>query len=150
MGAIKWVNDTFVPWGLKPIEDFPDAVPGQGNICVLAKVLKDGFPELENVQVGSTSIDFNAFEDEVEDVRLKEMLRVNEYHNGLNLPQDIREFIRNFDYGEIPELIDDEQTIATIGEWEAHNSLKIGCTNDKECLFCFPDGADTIPPVSMF
>jgi hypothetical protein len=140
MNTIKWVNDTFCPWGLTPIEDLPEAVPGQGNSCVLAKVLKDGFPELEDIQVGSTSIDFNVYDDaleEMQNARLKEMLELNE---NFPMPQEIRDFIREFDYGNIPQLIDEDDTIAMMGEDEAHDTLKIGCTNDKECPFCFPDG----------
>jgi len=139
MNTIKWVNDTFCPWGLTPIEDLPEAVPGQGNSCVIAKVLKDGFSELENVHVGSTSIDFNIFDGDLEDIqdaRLKEMLELDE---NISLPQDVRTFIRDFDSGKFPELIDDEQTIATVGEWDAHETFKIGCTKDETCSFCFPN-----------
>ena len=139
MNTIKWVNDTFCPWGLTPIEDLPEAVPGQGNSCVLAKVLKDGFPELENVHVGSTSIDFNVFDDALEDMqnaRLKEMLELDD---TLYLPQEMRDLIKDFDYGKIPQLIDDEQTIATVGEWDAHETFKIGCTIDETCSLCFPN-----------
>ena len=140
MNTIKWVNDTFCPWGLTPIEDLPEAVPGQGNSCVLAKVLKDGFPELEDIQVGSTSIDFNVYDsalEEMQNARLKEMLELNE---NFLMPQEIRDFIREFDYGHIPQLIDEDDTIAMMGEDEAHDTLKIGCTNDNECRFCFPEG----------
>ena len=139
MNAIKWVNDTFVPFGLKPIEDLPEAVPSQGNSCVIAKILKDGFPELKDVHVGSQRIDFNIIEDDVdaiENVWLKEMLQEDSI---LYMPQAIQEFIQEFDYGHIPELIDEEQTIAVMGEWGAHETLKIGCTNNKECPFCFPE-----------
>ena len=38
--VIQWINETFVPMGLKPIEDFPKAVPGEGYSCVIAKVLR--------------------------------------------------------------------------------------------------------------
>ena len=140
MNTIKWVNDTFCPWGLTPIEDLPEAVPGQGNSCVLAKVLKDGFPELEDIQVGSTSIDFNVYDsalEEMQNARLKEMLELNE---NFLMPQEIRDFIREFDYGHIPQLIDEDDTIAMMGEGEAHDTLKIGCTDDNECRFCFPEG----------
>ena len=139
MHTIKWVNDTFCPWGLTPIEDLPEAIPGQGNSCVIAKVLKDGFAELENVHVGSTSIDFNIFDGDLEDIqdaRLKEMLELDE---SIYLPQDVRMFIRDFDCGKFPELIDDEGTIDTVGEWDAHDTFKIGCTKDETCSLCFPN-----------
>jgi len=37
MDTIKWINDTFVPRGLKPIEDLPRAMPGLGEACVLGQ-----------------------------------------------------------------------------------------------------------------
>ena len=97
MNAIKWVNDTFVPFGLKPIEDLPEAVPSQGNSCVIAKILKDGFPELKDVHVGSQRIDFNIIEDDVdaiENVWLKEMLQEASI---LFMTQAIQEFIQEVD-----------------------------------------------------
>ena len=43
MKTIKWINDTFVPMGMKPIEDLPEDIPANGNTCVIARVLKNGF-----------------------------------------------------------------------------------------------------------
>jgi len=145
MNTIKWVNDTFCPWGMHPIEDLPEAVPGQGNSCVLAKVLKDGFPDLQDVHVGSTSIDFNIADpyrdvsDWITDKRLAEHLFPDGHlEDVMYFPQHISDFIRDFDNGSIRELIDEELTIANLGEWEAHNSFKIGCAGD-DCPFCKGD-----------
>ena len=143
MNTIKWVNDTFVPWGMKPIEDLPEAIPGQGNSCVIARVLKDSFPELNSVQVGARTIDLNIFEDEVDTIKnpeLQEFIRqVGVEHDQLEIPYEVTEFIQAFDRGDITELIDEEGTICEVGEWDAHDTFKIGCTKDETCSLCFPN-----------
>jgi len=142
MNTIKWVNDTFVPWGMKPIEDLPEAIPGQGNSCVIARVLKDSFPELNSVQVGARTIDLNIFEDEVDTIKnpeLQEFIRqVGVEHDQLEIPYEVTEFIQAFDRGDITELIDEEGTICEVGEWDAHDVFKIGCTHNEDCEFCHP------------
>ena len=149
MNTIKWINDTFVPWGLKPIEDLPEAVPGQGNSCVIAKVLKDGFPDFLNVQVGSTSIQFNVFNEDkdihewIKDAKLAASYYASvKFEKGMKLPQEISDFIRDFDNGLIKGLIDTEMTIAEFGKEEAHDIFKIGCTGNN-CILCweYNDGA---------
>ena len=152
MNTIKWVNDTFCPWGLTPIEDLPEAVPGEGNSCVLARVLKDGFPDIPDVSVGSTLIDFNIYDidsHEWENKRLqdglKELAKQNDADGDgylgdkISLPPDVRNFIREFETGLYPELIDKEGTIDHEGEQGAHEAFKIGCTNDENCVYCNPE-----------
>ena len=145
MNTIKWVNDTFVPWGMKPIEDLPEAIPGQGNSCVIAKVLKDNFPDFENVQVGSASIDFNIYlpnEDVdssqwIQNDAIKAYILSEEgFLNYMPMPPELTEFIREFDGGRIPELIDEDGLVCEIGEWEAHNLYRIGCTHNDQCEYC--------------
>ena len=57
MKTISWLNNTFVPMGMKPIEDLPEAIPANGNTCVIARVLKNGFREFGDVQVGRHGIE---------------------------------------------------------------------------------------------
>ena len=143
MATIKWVNDTFTPFGLKPIEDLPEAIPGQGNACVIAKVIKDGLPDLDNVHVGVTSVDLNAPNGrDITNPMLYEALdyqgtAYNEYAKNdiLEVPEEVGDFIRHFDAGSFPELIDVENTICSIGECETFHTYKIGDT--FMCPVCF-------------
>ena len=143
MATIKWVNDTFTPFGLKPIEDLPEAIPGQGNSCVIARVIKDGLPDLPHVHVGVTSIDLNApIGRDITNNMLYNALgyegtAYNEYAKNdiVDVPQEVGDFIRHFDYGSFPELIDVEGTIDNVGECEAFHTYKIGDT--FMCPVCF-------------
>ena len=94
MNTIKWINDTFVPRGLKPIEDLPRAHPGQGESCVLARVLRT-HPRWPGATVSSSYIHLN--------------IEGMEYESGetdIDMPEEVRQFIQDFDRGEYPDLID--------------------------------------------
>ena len=140
MATIKWVNDTFTPFGLKPIEDLPEAIPGQGNSCVIAKVIKDGLPDLPYVHVGVTSVDLNAPDGkDITNPMLYDALDYSDRdyarNDVLEVPEEVGEFIRQFDFGSFPELIDVENTIANVGECEAFHTYNIGDT--FMCPVCF-------------
>ena len=124
MKVIKWVNDTFVPFGLTPIEDLPRAIPGDGNSCVIANVIKE-IPDFQNVEVGVTCIDL--FPPEVDnflDESLIEKLEYNEFgdtDNDIIYPEpDIADFILAFDKGLYPDLIDVDTIIEQYDRHEAY------------------------------
>tara|TARA_R110000824_G_scaffold116312_7_gene267690 strand:- start:987 stop:1484 length:498 start_codon:yes stop_codon:yes gene_type:complete len=149
MNTIKWVNDTFVPWGLKPIEDLPEAVPGQGDSCVIAKVLRDGFPALESVHVSTKSITFTVpyWKGTTylpqSSIPKMDILWIGDSQfpvdDELDMPEEVQMFINEFDHGLFPELIDTELTVAKVGEQEAHDAYRIGCDHTKDCNLCPPE-----------
>ena len=96
MGTIKWINDTFVPRGLKPIEDLPRAQPGQGEACVIARILRT-HPKWPNASVTSSFIHLNIDGIEYESAE-----------QDIDMPEEIRQFIQDFDRGEYPDLIEGE------------------------------------------
>ena len=89
MKAISLINEIFVPLGLKPIEDLPKACPGNGKHCVLAVILQDN-PSWGDIFVSSTSTTLNRHK-----INAKEIV----------FPTELVDFIREFDYGNIPDLI---------------------------------------------
>ena len=55
------------------------------------------------------------------------------------MPEEVQIFIKEFDHGLFPELIDTDLTVAEIGEQEAHDSYSIGCAHTKDCQLCPPE-----------
>ena len=94
MNTIKWINDTFVPRGLKPIEDLPRAQPGQGEACVIARVLRT-HPRWPSATVSSSFVHLNIDGIEYESAE-----------QDIDMPEDVRQFIQEFDRGHYPDLIE--------------------------------------------
>ena len=94
MDTIKWINDTFVPRGLKPIEDLPRAMPGLGEACVLARVLRTN-PMWSSATVSAYDIHLNmsGYDYESEETNIR-------------MPEEVRQFIYDFDRSKYPDLID--------------------------------------------
>ena len=101
--AITWLNETFVPLGLKPIEYFQPACPGKHRYCVIAEALKQN-ERWEHVTVQASGIDLGVSNpDEDPDYYLG-----TEYntHEHFDMPEEVHNFITNYDDGEYPELVD--------------------------------------------
>jgi len=110
MNTIKWINDIFVPKGLTPIEDLPQAIPGAGGSCVIARVLQTN-PKWENANVSTSSINLRLEQAELDRTGNYEDLNntlINDLREEsyVDLPEDIRQFIADFDRGDYPEFID--------------------------------------------
>ena len=93
--TISWINDTFVPLGLRPVESLDDyrACPQQGERCVIALVLQSNPQWDNNVTVGVSRIQIgykNSWDELLE----------------FDVPTDVGNFIRDFDNGEYPSLVD--------------------------------------------
>ena len=118
--TISWINDTFVPRGLAPIEDLPEAVPGKAKFCVIAQVLKSNW---QYVSVNGDVVDLNMGSDYGNKVGWD---KIGSYDNNtsdydrmfrrlreeslIDIPNEISEFIKDFDKGSYPNLIDMEAT----------------------------------------
>ena len=95
--AITWVNETFVPLGLKPIEYFQPACPGQHQHCVIAEVLKVN-PKWGNVSVNGSNIELGL------DEYLEPTFNYSDYN--FEVPTEVHNFILAFDDCQYPELVD--------------------------------------------
>ena len=116
--TISWINDTFVPRGLEPIEDLPEAIPGKSKYCVIAQVLKSNWAY---VSVGGDVVDLRmnyeygnkvgwdnirghvVGDDNTDHYRMHNRLRDESL---IDIPLDVSKFISDFDSGIYPELID--------------------------------------------
>ena len=115
--VITWVNETFTPYGLKPIEDLPKSLPADGSYCVLANVLKE-IPDFSEVHVGAFEIDLRlpTYKKDMQDSKLANMFTWED-GNGyeycsddtIDVPTEVSDFIEAFDRGDFPEFIDIEQ-----------------------------------------
>ena len=102
MNAIKWINDTFVPRGLTPIEDFPQAIPGEGEACVIARIIRTN-PIWPDASVSSSHVHLNISGDALGNFD-ETGNPIDE--NTIDMPEEVREFVRAFDNGEYPELVE--------------------------------------------
>ena len=56
-GTLSWLNNTFTKFGMKPIEDLPEAWVCDSYQCVLARALTESLADTyDNVSVGYGSI----------------------------------------------------------------------------------------------
>lgn len=127
MNTIKWINDTFVPRGLSPIEDLPQALPGAGGSCVIARVLQTN-PKWENANVSTSSINLRLEIEELDKTGNYESLNnvlINDLmeESFIDLPEDIRQFIADFDKGDYPEFINIEEVKEKIDHSEYKTTL---------------------------
>ena len=153
MKTISWLNNTFVPMGMKPLEDLPEALPAQGNSCVIARVLKDNFRDFEAVQVGRTGIDLmpdayaqsktpsNLFNPNLAEHLGGDATSQSFTEQAIDVPSFVAMFIQEFDNGKIPDLIDKELAIEYMGECEAYQVLNIG--EGCGCNYCEEYGRGT-------
>jgi len=113
--TISWLNETFIPLvGMTPLEDLPRAYRMNGTECVIAKALINNVPNTgKSWQVSTENIyRYTPREqDEITDDTYGEPYTVDEWE----LPENVQEFVRLFDMGEYPELIDDTYSPNTIG-----------------------------------
>ena len=150
MNTIKWVNDTFVPKGLTPIEDLPKAAPGEGNYCVFAKVLNT-VPAFDNVTVGYRNIELNVHASDFSVSDIKSSAGVLDYfdwdENGyatdstFEIPEDVQTFISNFDRGEYPELMDEDDINNYVNDGEFKEKM-------VEAIEHYRDG--NLPPITFY
>ena len=115
MTTIKWVNDTFTPLGMHPIEDLPKAVPQEGASCVVAQAIKENM-DVDSIHVGYIDVaiankDYGDFK-----------------HYAF--PAEVQQFIRGFDSGEYPEFVVDGY------EWQ-NGVWHMGDDDDCECAQCY-------------
>ena len=98
-GIISWVNNTFVPFGLKPIEDLPKAIPGVGDSCVIAQAITDGLGDkIDSVHVGLSQVTIN-------------FSSINEMKE-FDSRYDVGSFILAYDDLKFPDLIDADKTFS--------------------------------------
>lgn len=104
--TLSWLNETFVPLvGMKPLEDLPKAYRMNGTACVIAKALTNNVPNTN--KAWQVSID-NIYrytpreQNEMTDDTYGEPYTVDEWE----LPERVQEFVRLFDMGEYPELVE--------------------------------------------
>tara|TARA_Y100001951_G_C11246451_1_gene243658 strand:- start:435 stop:887 length:453 start_codon:yes stop_codon:yes gene_type:complete len=101
-GTLSWLNETFTKFGMKPIEDLPEAWVCDSYQCVLARALTASLEDkFEAVSVGYGSITMRpvgterpTYGDSHEDP--------TQY---FDVPDSVREFIQGFDAGQFPEFI---------------------------------------------
>lgn len=95
-GTLSWFNETFIQYGIKPIEDLPEAWVCNSHRCVLAKALSISLEgKYDDVCVEYNSISMNKIHiDDDEDPI-----------HSIPLPLNVQEFVKAFDAGEFPELI---------------------------------------------
>ena len=110
MKAILLINEIFVPLGLKPIEDLPQACPKDGRECVLAIILKENF-DWEDVFVSDSVAQFKTIRKltELEDspwISKQTALSNRITNHTIDIPKELSQFIIEFDLGNMPELID--------------------------------------------
>ena len=93
--TLEWINETFVPLGLTPIQELPKGIPMDGSSCVLGKVLNDGLPCKQNKEwwVGTKWVDVP---DEY----------ITNPEEGIEMPLYVQEFVEAFDDGCYPDLQD--------------------------------------------
>lgn len=137
MDTIKWVNDTFVPLGLKPIEDLPKGIPGKGESCVIAQILHE-VPDFANAFVGTNRIELNTpllEQGWVDTEIMNKFTFENEFgiakEDEIDLPMYIKEFIESYDKGDYPELLNLEETVEYHGEHDAAQIYNIHWQEDK-------------------
>ena len=93
MHTIKWLNDTFVPMGMTPLEDLPKGDVGEPTSCVIAKALTQNFKErVQGLSVVPTYIEFKDSEG---------------FYVCQDTDQDVHDFIEAFDHHEFPDLLSD-------------------------------------------
>ena len=101
-GTLSWLNDTFTKFGMKPIEDLPEAWVCDSYQCVLARALTASLEDkFEAVSVGYGSITMRPVG--------TERPRYGDSHDDptqyFDVPDSVREFIQGFDAGQFPEFI---------------------------------------------
>ena len=111
--TISWINETFVPMGLNPIEDLPKACPGKASYCVIAEALKTN-PKWKQVNVLGHIVNLNlgaAYIAKVGGYKHADANIVRQLNDAsvIDIPQEVSNFITGFDKGEYAELIDVEQ-----------------------------------------
>ena len=128
MNTIKWINDTFVPRGLKPIEDLPQAMPGDGYSCVIAMVLHSN-PKWEHANVSTSSINlalqYEYSQDTYDNDKLynEEVMAQLVQESYIDIPEEVRQFIADFDRGDYPELLNIEGVKETLPYSEFRTTL---------------------------
>ena len=96
-GTLSWLNNTFTKFGMKPIEDLPEAWVCDSYQCVLARALTESLADTyDNVSVGYGSITMHKiYYDESDEERKK----------SFDVPMEVSDFIKAFDAGQFPEFI---------------------------------------------
>ena len=125
MHTIKWMNDTFVPMGMKPLEDLPVGDIGDSRSCVLANALQANMPsDFHGVNVVPTYIEF---------------YNPDGRFICQDTDQDVQDFIEAFDNREFPDLMSDwskedyESQDCDCGECGDDGEQQI---TDVECINC--------------
>jgi len=96
-GTLSWLNNTFTKFGMKPIEDLPEAYLCDSYQCVLARALTTSLEDMyDNISVGYGSITMSKVSHREQDEIQKEYFEV---------PMEVSDFIKAFDAGQFPEFI---------------------------------------------
>ena len=98
-GTLSWLNNTFTKFGMKPIEDLPEAYLCDSYQCVLARALTTSLEDMyDNISVGYGSITMSK-------VYHREGEAPKEY---FEVPMEVSDFIKAFDAGQFPEFISED------------------------------------------
>ena len=100
--TLSWLNETFTKFGMKPIEDLPEAWICDSYQCVLSRALATSLEnKYDNISVGYGSITMRPVG--------TERPRYGDSHDDptqyFDVPDSVREFIHGFDAGQFPEFI---------------------------------------------
>ena len=102
-GTLSWLNNTFTKFGMKPIEDLPEAYLCDSYQCVLARALTTSLEDMyDNISVGYGSITMSKVPSR-ERVGLYEVQK--EY---FDVPLEVSDFIKAFDAGQFPEFVSED------------------------------------------
>ena len=99
-GTLSWLNNTFMKFGMKPIEDLPEAYLCDSYECVLARALTTSLEDMyDNISVGYSSITMNKIYYRPDE---------EEQRTSFEVPMEVSDFIKAFDAGQFPEFISED------------------------------------------
>ena len=99
-GTLSWLNNTFTKFGMKPIEDLPEAYLCDSYQCVLARALTTSLEDMyDNISVGYGSITMSKIYYRPDE---------EEQRKSFDVPLEVSNFIKAFDAGQFPEFVSED------------------------------------------
>ena len=104
-GTLSWLNNTFTKFGMKPIEDLPEAYLCDSYQCVLARALTTSLEDMyDNISVGYGSITMSKVYHRDQDARLYDEIQKESFDVTL----EVSDVIKAFDAGQFPEFVSED------------------------------------------